>query len=61
MPPRASLATPATPRAIARHGLNARKTSPNSTLAAAKPSQKITYTNVGVQLAAVVCSPASPT
>jgi hypothetical protein len=37
-----AFAIPATARAIARHGLNARNTSPNSTLAAAKPSQKIT-------------------
>ncbi len=42
LPRFASFAAPATARAIARHGLNARKTSPNSTLAAAKPSQKIT-------------------
>ena len=38
----ASFATPATARAIARHGLKARNTSPSSTLAAANPSQKIT-------------------
>ena len=41
-PPLASLATPATARAMARQGLNARKTSPKRTLAAANPSQKIT-------------------
>jgi hypothetical protein len=59
-PREASWATPATARATARQGLNARKTSPNSTEANASPTQKTTYTNVGTTFAAGVCTPAKP-
>ena len=59
--PRAAVcATHATARPIARHGLNARNTSPNSTDSRTRPSQKITNTNVGAKLAVAVCTPASP-
>ena len=53
-------ATQATARPIARHGLNARNTSPNSTLSGTSPSQKITKTKVGAKLADDVCTPVRP-
>jgi hypothetical protein len=60
-PERATLpAAHPTARPIARHGLNARKMSPNSTLAGTSPIQKTTNTKVGAKLAAGLCVPSSP-
>src|SRR3954447_15982761 len=50
----------ATARPIARHGLNARKTSPNRIEMATGASQKITKMKIGVQLAVVLWVPANP-
>ncbi len=59
--PRAAVcATQATARARARHGLNALKMSPNSTLSGTSKSQKITNTKLGAKLFVAVCDPASP-
>ena len=53
-------ATHATPRPIARQGLNARKTSPNRIDRGIGASQKITKMKIGVQLAVVLCVPSKP-
>ena len=45
-----SVKSPAAPRAMARHGLNALKTSPNSAEATTRPSQKVEKTNVTAKL-----------
>ena len=50
----------ATPRPIARHGLKARKMSPNRIDSSTGVSQKITKMKIGVQLAVVLCVPAKP-
>ena len=48
------------PRPIARHGLNARKMSPNRTLSTGMPTQNRTKTNVGARFAVCDCAPARP-
>jgi hypothetical protein len=47
-------------RPIARHGLKALNTSPNSTLSGTSPTHQLTNTNVGVQFAAGLCVPLKP-
>ena len=44
-------------RPSARHGLNARKTSPNSTLANTSPTQNVMRMNVGARLSSAVPLP----
>jgi hypothetical protein len=44
-------------RPIARHGLNARNTSPNSTLTNTMPTQNVMRMNVGAKLSSVVPLP----
>ena len=50
----------ATARPIARHGLNARKMSPNRIDSGTGASQKITKMKIGVQLAVVLWVPSKP-
>ena len=52
--------TQATARPIARHGLNARKTSPNRIASGTDASQKITKMKIGVQFAVVLWVPSKP-
>ena len=52
--------TPEKVRAIARHGLKARKTSPKSTLSTTSPSQKVTKTKVSEKFRSGASIPSSP-
>ena len=45
---------------MARQGLNALNTSPNTTLSGTSESQKITNTKLGAKLLVAVCEPARP-
>ena len=47
-------------RPIARHGLNAEKTLPNSTETGTKPTQNVTNTITGAMFELGLCSPAKP-
>ncbi len=47
-------------RPIARHGLKAAKTLPNSTDTGTKPTQNVTNTITGAMFELGLCSPAKP-